>query len=94
MCALQDKIYAVGGSDAWDCLNSVEVYDPLIDEWSDGVPMATCRRGAGVCVYKGRLGVDIRSNNLGKVHRWERGRGERYQIFYTSLCSGLLTMRL
>ena len=67
VCALQDKIYAVGGSDAWDCLNSVEVYDPLIDEWSDGVPMATCRRGAGVCVYKGRFAFVWEVTDLGDI---------------------------
>ena len=54
VCALQGKIYAVGGSDVWDCLNSVEVYNPEVDRWDNEVPMSTCRRGAGVCSFKGK----------------------------------------
>jgi len=55
MCVLQGKLVAVGGCDAWDCTNSVEVYDPEEGKWSYLPPMANCRRGAGAAVFRGRL---------------------------------------
>ena len=54
MCVLQGKLVAVGGCDAWDCTNSVEVYDPEEGKWSYLPPMANCRRGAGAAVFRGR----------------------------------------
>jgi influenza virus NS1A-binding protein len=46
------KLYAVGGCDAWNCLNTVEVYDPATGMWDFLPPMNTARRGCGVTLYQ------------------------------------------
>ena len=46
-------VFAVGGCDAWNCLNSVEVYDPSTDAWSYSKNMITARRGCGLAVFNG-----------------------------------------
>lgn len=48
----QGKLYAVGGCDAWNCLNTVEVYDPETGAWDFLPPMNTARRGCGVTLYQ------------------------------------------
>ena len=65
LCSLNGKLVAVGGGDSWQCLNTVEVYDPSENKWSYLTPMATARRGAGVAVFKGQLYLYRRSNCLG-----------------------------
>ncbi|WAR31846.1 NS1BB-like protein [Mya arenaria] len=52
-----NKIYAIGGTNDWKCLNEVEVYDPVTNEWSQHSHMNIARRGAGVDVYKGKIYV-------------------------------------
>ena len=54
VCAVRGQIYAVGGSDSWNCYNSVEVYQPEEDCWRTIAPMKTCRRGAGTCTLEGK----------------------------------------
>lgn len=54
VCAMNGQVFAVGGCDAWNCLNSVEVYDPETDEWSFASEMITARRGCGVATFKGQ----------------------------------------
>lgn len=51
---MNGQVFAVGGCDAWNCLNSVEVYDPETDEWSFASEMITARRGCGVATFKGQ----------------------------------------
>ena len=46
------KLYAVGGCDAWNCLNTVEVFDPITGMWDFLPPMNTARRGCGVTLYQ------------------------------------------
>lgn len=48
-------MYAVGGCDAWNCLNSVEIYNPEEDTWSVGPPLISARRGCGLAVFRDRL---------------------------------------
>lgn len=48
-------VFAAGGCDAWNCLSSVEVYDPQTDEWTYAKGMITARRGCGLAVFKGSL---------------------------------------
>lgn len=55
MASLEDQVYAVGGCDSWNCLNSVEVYDPKLDAWRFTTPMTTPRRGCGAEVFKGEV---------------------------------------
>lgn len=48
-------VYAVGGCDSWNCLNSVERYDPATNSWTSVSPLNTARRGCGVAVYNGKF---------------------------------------
>ncbi|XP_014680068.1 PREDICTED: influenza virus NS1A-binding protein homolog A-like, partial [Priapulus caudatus] len=52
---LDGVVYAVGGCDSWNCLNSAELYDPEAAVWKRITPMNHPRRGAGVVEYQGRL---------------------------------------
>lgn len=45
---LRRLLYAIGGFDGAERLNSVECYHPENDEWSEVSPMQDCRSGAGV----------------------------------------------
>jgi len=56
VCALEDgRIVAVGGCDAWNCTNTVEVYDPSEDKWNLLPPLAVARRGAGVALFRSKV---------------------------------------
>ena len=68
---LNGHLYAVGGYDgvARQCLNSVERYDPVSDEWTLVEPMNQRRSGAAVAVLENYLyaigghdGPDIRKS--------------------------------
>ena len=53
VCALDDgQIVAVGGSDAWNCTDTVEVYDPSDDKWNLLPPLTVARRGAAIALFK------------------------------------------
>ena len=51
--SFQGKIWAVGGCDGWNPLNSVEIYDPSTNSWKMGSPLTTARRGGGLAVRNG-----------------------------------------
>ena len=55
MRAFKGRLYAIGGSDGWNCLNSVEVYNPEIDKWEFARPLNGPRRGAGIENVNGEL---------------------------------------
>lgn len=55
--AYNQLVYAIGGCDAWNCLNSVEVYNPSDNTWSTSKPIITARRGCGVAVFNNKLYV-------------------------------------
>lgn len=58
LCTLQDgQLVAVGGRDAWNCTNTVEMYDPLENKWSLLPPLAVARRGAGVALFRSECTV-------------------------------------
>lgn len=48
-CVSAGKLYAVGGYDgaSRQCLSSVEVYDPVTNQWCYVADMSTRRSGAG-----------------------------------------------
>jgi len=50
---MDGRIVAIGGCDAWNCLNSMEIYDPESDVWAMGPPMTANRRGCGIAVFRG-----------------------------------------
>ena len=71
VAVMNDLLYAVGGYDGFarQCLNSVEVYDPNTNEWSNVEPMIQRRSGAAVAVIDnilyaigGHDGPDIRKS--------------------------------
>ena len=53
ICSFGDQIVAVGGCTSWNCINSVEVYNPEEDKWTNLAPLNVPRRGAGVAMFKG-----------------------------------------
>ena len=55
--AHEGRIWAVGGCESWNPLNSLEIYDPSTDSWSFGPSLNTPRRGCGLAVRKGQLVV-------------------------------------
>ena len=50
-CSVRRLLYAVGGFNGTERLNTVEVFDPDKDEWSVAAPMNVARSGAGICSY-------------------------------------------
>uniref|UniRef100_A0A8B9UE60 Kelch like ECH associated protein 1 n=1 Tax=Anas zonorhyncha TaxID=75864 RepID=A0A8B9UE60_9AVES len=61
VCALNNCIYAMGGYDGTDQLNSTERYDVESDSWSFVAPMRHRRSALGVTVYQGKIYVLGRS---------------------------------
>ena len=55
VASFKEKIYAVGGSDAWNCLGTVEVYEPERGEWSFSASLLTPRRGCGLAEFNRKL---------------------------------------
>lgn len=55
VASLGGKLYAVGGHDGNQHLNSVECYDPKLGRWEYVQPMKTLRRGIAVGVLGGPL---------------------------------------
>lgn len=66
---MNGKVYVVGGCDTWNCLNTVECYDPETNSWSFIKPIITPRRGCGLAHIKGLLIVFfIKSTNITKIN--------------------------
>ncbi|NXE93160.1 NS1BP protein, partial [Menura novaehollandiae] len=57
VCELGGYLYIIGGAESWNCLNSVERYNPENNTWTLLAPMNVARRGAGVAVRDGKLFV-------------------------------------
>ncbi|NXW83670.1 NS1BP protein, partial [Alopecoenas beccarii] len=57
VCELGGYLYIIGGAESWNCLNSVERYNPENNTWTLIAPMNVARRGAGVAVRDGKLFV-------------------------------------
>uniref|UniRef100_A0A8B9J940 Influenza virus NS1A-binding protein homolog B n=1 Tax=Astyanax mexicanus TaxID=7994 RepID=A0A8B9J940_ASTMX len=57
VCELDGFVYVIGGAESWNCLNSVERYNPENNTWTLVAPMNVARRGAGVAVHEGKLFV-------------------------------------
>ncbi|NXL08522.1 NS1BP protein, partial [Mesembrinibis cayennensis] len=57
VCELGGYLYIIGGAESWNCLNSVERYNPENNTWTLIAPMNVARRGAGVAVHDGKLFV-------------------------------------
>jgi len=67
VAVFRNKIYAIGGTNEWKCLNEVEVYDPALNEWSVHSHMNIARRGAGVGIHQGTyLWANARVHFVGK----------------------------
>uniref|UniRef100_A0A4W6D3N1 Influenza virus NS1A binding protein a n=1 Tax=Lates calcarifer TaxID=8187 RepID=A0A4W6D3N1_LATCA len=57
VCELDGFMYVIGGAESWNCLNTVERYNPENNTWTLIAPMNVARRGAGVSVHAGKLFV-------------------------------------
>ncbi len=62
VCALNGKIYAIGGveGDSRRSMKSsayVEIYDPVSDKWLKGTEMPTPRAGLGICSINDKIYV-------------------------------------
>ena len=55
VACLSGKLYAVGGHDGNQHLNTVECYDPKRGKWEYVQPMKTLRRGIAVGVLGGPM---------------------------------------
>lgn len=55
VCTFMNKLWAVGGSDSWNCLGHAEIYDPTSDQWNFTSNLLTSRRGCGLAEFKGKL---------------------------------------
>lgn len=54
---LGNKIYVIGGYDGNSSLNSVECYDPEMNQWKFVASMSTLRSAAGVTTLNGECKV-------------------------------------
>lgn len=64
VCELGGYLYIIGGAESWNCLNSVERYNPENNTWTLMAPMNVARRGAGVAVREGRAGAAAATSGL------------------------------
>ena len=55
-CAVNEKIYAIGGWDGTN-LSTVEEYDPAIDTWTTKAEMPSTRWGHATCAVNGKIYV-------------------------------------
>ncbi|HEX5417473.1 MAG TPA: kelch repeat-containing protein, partial [Chloroflexota bacterium] len=55
VATLNGKVYAIGGSDGSDPMNTVEAYDPTTNAWAVKAPMPTPRLDLGVAVAGGKI---------------------------------------
>ena len=60
--AMNGLLYAVGGYDGFSVLDSVEVYDPKLDQWRPASSMANPRRHVAVGVLDKK---DVSSDSSG-----------------------------
>lgn len=63
VCELEGFMYVIGGAESWNCLNTVERYNPENNTWTIIAPMNVARRGAGVSVHAGRLTTVIKNDD-------------------------------
>jgi N-acetylneuraminic acid mutarotase len=54
-CAVNGKIYIIGGSTSGGITAAVEEYDPMTDTWTVKAPMPTARCLLGTCVVDGKI---------------------------------------
>ncbi|EDO49628.1 predicted protein [Nematostella vectensis] len=57
VASLNGRVYAIGGHDGIQHLNSVECFDPENNTWTDVAPMRTYRRGMSAGVLQGVIYV-------------------------------------
>ena len=58
MSYFQGFIYAIGGTDGWNCLGITEIYDIKSNKWVVGPSLNVNRRGAGCDVLNGKTLID------------------------------------
>lgn len=66
--SLNGKIYCCGGFNGQECLNSCEVYDPEVNQWSLVPNMRSRRSGVSCIAYHGSVYVIGGSVNTTVIH--------------------------
>ncbi len=66
------RIYAIGGIDGSEkVLNTLEIYDPMVNKWVTAVPMPTARYDLAAAEYNGKIyaigGIDGQGDVLNTV---------------------------
>lgn len=56
-----DKIYITGGFNGQECMNSVEVYDPDVNQWTTLAAMRSRRSGVSCISYHNKVSRYIAS---------------------------------
>ena len=54
VCSNRGLLYVFGGTDSWNCYNTVEVYDRQKNVWRFVASMSQARRGAAAVNYRGQ----------------------------------------
>lgn len=57
VCALNGKLYCIGGWNGQNGIKQCDVYSPETDEWTPIAPLNTGRCQSGVTAYKGKIWV-------------------------------------
>lgn len=55
MIVAHDLIYEIGGENKFECMKSVEYYDPKEKLWKDTAPMIKPRASAGVAIFNNAI---------------------------------------
>lgn len=55
MIVTHDLIYAIGGENEFECMKSVEFYDPKEKLWKNTTPMIKPRANAGVAIFNNAI---------------------------------------
>lgn len=76
MVVAHGLIYAIGGENDLHCLNSVEYYDPMTNDWMDTTPMIKPRASAGVAVFNNAIymvggSMTFRASETNTVERFD-----------------------
>ncbi|CAH0714340.1 unnamed protein product, partial [Brenthis ino] len=62
-----DKIYITGGFNGQECMNSVEVYDPDTNQWTNLAPMRSRRSGVSCIAYHNKIFVIGGFNGISRM---------------------------
>lgn len=80
VCELDGFMYVIGGAESWNCLNTVERYNPENNTWTLIAPMNVARRGAAVAVHAGKPTAAI--GDVNNAISWQPLRCDLSAFYY------------